>query len=309
MKRRNFIKNCLCLSGGGLCAYIAYKQKLIKFLNQIPKSQDNDFWNKEPFLQHAEVHLAEHCNLNCKYCCHFSCIAEKKLYDFEQYKKDMRQLAKVTKKRIRSFYFLGGEPLLHPQVNDFMDFTRKILPFTLLALVTNGVLLKQMPESFWKSMQKNEIYLFMSYYPIEVDYKYIDKKTKEYNILGFQIPEEENMIKYFSKSNLSQKGERDIEKAYMSCEAKAGCSNYVDGKLYPCHMPAYIHHLNKRFGTKFKVGETDYIDIYKTKNLAEILDFLANPMPFCRYCGQEFFNLVPWENSMEHTLDEWVIDC
>ena len=33
-----------------------------------------------------------------------------------------------------------------------------------------------------------------------------------------------------------------------------------------------------------KVTELDYIDIYKAKDYNEILQFLAKPVPFCKYC-------------------------
>lgn len=58
---------------------------------------------------------------------------------------------------------------------------------------------------------------------------------------------------------------------------------------------------------EFKVSENDYIDIYKARNIDEILDFLTKPMPFCRYC--DFTNISfgrKWAVS-EKKLSEWIL--
>jgi pyruvate-formate lyase-activating enzyme len=41
-----------------------------------------------------EVLLAAHCNLKCRYCARFSCIADKEFYEFDQLVKDLRTLKK-----------------------------------------------------------------------------------------------------------------------------------------------------------------------------------------------------------------------
>jgi hypothetical protein len=59
---------------------------------------------------------------------------------------------------------------------------------------------------------------------------------------------------------------------------------------------------------KFEVSENDRIDIYKAKDIGEILDFLAKPMQFCRYC--DFSNISfgkKWAVS-EKKLSEWILE-
>ncbi|WP_252832299.1 hypothetical protein [Brachyspira pilosicoli] len=42
----------------------------------------------------------------------------------------------------------------------------------------------------------------------------------------------------------------------------------------------------------------DYIDIYKAKDYNEILQFLAKPVPFCRYCDVKKWKVVGnWRRS------------
>ena len=45
---------------------------------------------------YLEVNLADHCNLSCQCCDHFSPLATETFYDFEQYKKDIQRLAKLS---------------------------------------------------------------------------------------------------------------------------------------------------------------------------------------------------------------------
>ena len=89
------------------------------------------------------------------------------------------------------------------------------------------------------------------------------------------------------------------------CKKRIGCNSMYDGKLYPCFIIAYIRHLNKKFNTNFVVTEKDYLDLYKVKKPKEIGEFLDTPeFPFCNYCIVNSGE-VAWENSKEHTLNEW----
>ena len=62
-----------------------------------------------------EVLLAAHCNLKCRYCAGFSCIADKEFYEFDQIVNDLRTLKK-NKLNITCLSLSGGEPLLHPRI-------------------------------------------------------------------------------------------------------------------------------------------------------------------------------------------------
>lgn len=52
-----------------------------------PRSIENFF---------VEVNLADHCNLNCQCCDHFSPVASEKFYEFNQYSKDIKRLSYLT---------------------------------------------------------------------------------------------------------------------------------------------------------------------------------------------------------------------
>ena len=70
---------------------------------------------RKPELSYLELHLTDHCNLNCKGCGHFSPLASPHYADFQQYEEDLRRLRQLFR-NIRRIRLMGGEPLLRPEV-------------------------------------------------------------------------------------------------------------------------------------------------------------------------------------------------
>ena len=97
------------------------------------------FWLslKVPFK--IDVHVVEHCNLNCKGCSHYSPVAQKEFLDPKEYEKVLPCLARIEKS-IGQIQLLGGEPLLHPQFPKLIRLTRSYLPHTKINVLSNGVL-------------------------------------------------------------------------------------------------------------------------------------------------------------------------
>ena len=77
------------------------------------------------------------------------------------------------------------------------------------------------------------------------------------------------------------------------------------GKLYTCSTIPHVSHFNKAFNTDLRVCEKDYIDIFKVDDAQKILDFLAKPVPFCRYCNPDVKDYsLKWE-ATKKDINEW----
>ena len=84
--------------------YSALKSKnmILEKENQDLKNQIQTNFNflrkltPQANLEFVEIHLVEHCNLNCFGCNHFSQLANEGYTDINEYDKDMKQLAKIT---------------------------------------------------------------------------------------------------------------------------------------------------------------------------------------------------------------------
>jgi GDP-L-fucose synthase len=69
-----------------------------------------------------EFHLTEHCNLKCKRCSHFCNVAEKEFLDIAVFERDVARMRELCgDDDLFEIHLLGGEPLLHPQITDFVQ--------------------------------------------------------------------------------------------------------------------------------------------------------------------------------------------
>jgi MoaA/NifB/PqqE/SkfB family radical SAM enzyme len=219
--------------------------------------------------------------------------------------RDCIRLAELTGGRVTDICILGGEPLLHPHITDVLDISRKYFPVDRIYIVTNGILLPKQPESFWQNCIKNNIEIEISLYPVKLDLNRIKELTESYGIkLGLRgDPKIQKRTWLFQPLDLY--GKQDIVKSHTLCELANFCFQLIDGKLYQCETTAFIGYFNKYFNKDLQISENDYIDIYKAKNLTEILDFLCSPMPFCRYCKTKDVDFVDWNKSKKE-ITEWV---
>ena len=180
---------------------------------------------------------------------------------------------------------LGGEPLLHPNIDEFIEVSRKAFPYTELSILTNGLLLRQMPEKFWNACCKNNVLIYMTKYPINIDYIHIegimDSKGVRYKYFN-----DGNIVKTLSFQPMDPKGNQPIEDNFYGCYRANECITLSHGKLYTCIMPAHIHHLNDYFELGMPDFGEDGIDIYRVKDSEELNAKLTRPILACAYCDR-----------------------
>ena len=123
---------------------------------------------------YLNIPIVEHCNLNCRGCFHFSPIAEPWCMEPEDLRQDLALLRDVPEVEtfLRGLMIYGGEPLLHPALEEIMDLVRGAFPGQGVncAIMTNGLLLSRMPESFWEKCRTLAVGISLSPYPIGLDY-------------------------------------------------------------------------------------------------------------------------------------------
>lgn len=257
--------------------------------------------NSKPFLQ---IHLTDHCNLNCKGCAHFSPIAKQNCITFEKLQ-EMFDKLKNMEKMFSRLELMGGEPLLHPEINTILEYSRKTFPNIQIRLVTNGINLDKMPPSFFKTCAENTILIYISIYPININYAQIVQTLDSYGILHSQYGEYEN-CKVFYSYRLNPNGKYRIKSNYNHCGLGGRCLQLKDNRIYPCFLSAYANHLNHFFNTNFTWEDRDYLSIDKPITEKQFHDFINNPSPFCRYCNIRHNKIMEWGLS-EKKADEWLV--
>jgi MoaA/NifB/PqqE/SkfB family radical SAM enzyme len=249
------------------------------------------------------VDLTDHCNLRCKGCDAFAPLADKYCLDITIFEKDCARISELTGGKLEFLSLLGGEPLLHEQCADFFIVARKYFKDTLLLLWTNGIVLAKQVEYFWKTAKETKVELMITKYPINVNYSELEKLAKSYGVpLLYVGDRKEGMF----KRPLDLSGKQDYRESFKLCKAENDCITLREGKLYVCDVIPKISLFNKFFHQNLVVTEKDCIDIYKAKNLDEILTFLYAPSPFCRYCKvKEMKSGLKWAPSKK-ALSEWI---
>lgn len=233
-----------------------------------------------------EIHITEHCNLNCKYCNHFSPLAKKSFLDIEEYESDIKRLSELFHGEMQQIKLLGGEPLLHSQINDFLYLTRKYFPVGTIKILTNGILLPQMKEDFWKACQDTETVVFYTKYPFELDVKKIHEQADKYDV-PLEVFNMEDNIKTLIHEPIDLNGTQNAKKNFYDCYRSNYCITLKHGVIYTCHRAAHMHLLNEYFGVDIPLSKKNGINIYEAANGQEILEYLTKPIPMCAYCDRE----------------------
>ena len=295
MERRDFLKYLLSISTCA-CAGCNIKTTSDSGKNNTAKTQN--------FLEIVKFPICYHCNLNCAYCSHFSPIAPKYEMPVEVFERDLAQLEKITKGNIRQIALMGGEPLLHKDINKIIAILSKHFPSSKKRISTNGILLKNMDEKFFKLCSKNNIGIKYSPYTGYKNYpkkEFFQKLKEEYKI---NITEVVNEVKYFQLPNLS-KEPKNATKNYNACNKKSGCTQIDNGKLYLCPTISCIRFFNDYFKEyAIPIEKDDYMDLYKISNIDEIFKYLNTPKNFCKYCNWSAKEEKPWKLSNKE-VDEW----
>ena len=258
-------------------------------------------------LNYFEVHLSEHCNLNCSYCTHFCPVAEPSFPNIEQFERDFVKLGQLTNGYVRKIKLMGGEPLLNPDIVKIMYIARQNFSSAKIKITTNGILLTKMKGNFWTACKNNDIYIYISQYPIKLNMDKIFEIAANYGVSILFEPticrDGRNYVFWLQRFDMS--GKRNAQKMYEYCYTKR-CTFLKDGKIYLCAQIPSSQHLEKRFGVKFSVSKDDFLVLDDVKDVQEILDFISHPSPFCGYCATDRISFVKWSISARKQ-EEWIL--
>ena len=222
----------------------------------------------------------------------------------------MKRIYELSSGNIVSINLQGGEPLLHPDLIRIFEISRSYFSDSIIRLITNGLLLSYMEKDFWIAAKINNIFIAPTKYPINVSWDDIENIAAQYEVKMY----------YYNSGYHSGKGsyketmmctQIDIEgkqyqmDSYLNCFQGNRCIQLRNGRFYTCAIAAYAEYFIKYFNLHLRISDADSIDIYKATNMQEILEFLARPIPFCRYCRvdmEPYYHV--WQIS-EKKITEW----
>ena len=269
-------------------------QKIFILNNQLLKDIVKKISPRYDFIN-LEVNLADHCNLNCQCCDHYSPIAPKNFLSLSQFENDIARLFHLfgNKKEIQfQLQLVGGEPTLHPQLIDFFRIARKYFPYCHIGLVTNAILLLKLEHgehgNVWQAMKDYNIFLMITTYPINLDFSKLDEKAKEYGLKYIRFTDigtSKLGLRKISTNHTFDKKEKIEPYEFLSCYQFNESQVLRKGKVYLCPISAYVDFYNNYFQKDLKITADDYLDIYKINDYKELVDFVSSKAPFCANCS------------------------
>jgi hypothetical protein len=255
-------------------------------------------------LDSIDVCVAEHCNLGCYSCNHFSQLAEPEFADLAATERGLKRLSDLSGGGIPTIYLVGGEPLLNPDLPEFMRIARECFPQSRVQIITNGLLLLAQKDVFWESVKEYGIVMTPTKYP-GIDWEKIEYRARSFGYEFDYFDFSGNTEKTSRKFSLDLSGSQNIKKSFKHCCMAACTIGLQNGRLATCSFVFNMRHFNRYFNKNIPVTDADSIDIFKAKTMQEIVDFLNRPIPLCRFCKSIGEEIIGGWRETEKSIDEW----
>lgn len=248
--------------------------------NYLPPYRSEDFKSIYDGLQ-VEMHIVDHCNLNCNCCNHFSPLAEPWFIELEDFKEQIT-LLKNNISSLKTFLFIGGEPALHPQLFELCKAAREILGNEIkIGVISNGTIIKKIAEHKQDYLDLNIYFTFSSYM----------NKTKLDEIEQLKPLGKVFNTRILSKSTIVEPcGSLDGFDNFFNCiDHKLPCFTLKNKKLYICPFSAHLEHYCKKANITIpEIEWVDYLPVDKINNDLDLIQkFCFTPKAICNYCSQD----------------------
>lgn len=237
-----------------------------------------------PYIEYG---LTEHCNLKCHHCTVYAPYLKPSFAEIESYRKDVIELAKHI--RVNRFRLLGGEPLMHKHVIEFLQIAKDSGIGKSVGVCTNGELAPKMSEEFWQTIQ----FIDISVYPTSrIDYievlNLIKDKQQKYGFTMRTLRHKDT----FQIVNVDEEitDTVRIQKIFDTCDMAHSwsCHHIFEGRYYLCAKPCYQNKYFDRVGIKTDINyrEADGLTIHEPNFRQRLEARLKDntPLKACAFC-------------------------
>lgn len=248
----------------------------------------------------VEYSVAYHCNLKCAFCSHMAPFISEKLPPLESFANDVNTLSKVL--HTKDIRMVGGEPLLNPEILEFLKVARNSGIADTVMVTTNGLLLNSMKDEFWELVD----FVWLSQYP--------GASPKDKMIEKFRAKAQESNTRfdvdpsfYFRTAVTTDPHPMDwkTKMIYRTCESahRFHCHMIHEGRLFKCACPPFMPEYLGRMGRNGYDPNVDAFNIHWAKDLfGELKDYLFSkePLQACRNC---MGYVGKWQSHRQLTKD------
>lgn len=261
----------------------------------------------KPKLDFLEVMIVNVCNLSCRGCTTFSDLTHSGYVTWEQGRSWLEPWA--NRIDIQAVGLMGGEPLINPELRNWLIGIREMLPHAQIRFVTNGLLLDR---HWWVVDQLDQLGNAVLKISQHVDDPAITTVVERIqqsrlwspiNELGidrwvsptgfrFQLTRPTHFIQTFRNTyqDMHPHNSKPAD-AFKICVQKR-CPLLINGKIWKCGTAALTPDILKRFGYPNQAEWEPYITPGLTSDCTnnELEQFVKNfgqPHAICRQCPSE----------------------
>ena len=289
--RRYFEQNALNRFGTSSLKFMWFKEGT--FLNPIKKNNyiDNfikdeilDFYeNKSLVMPQIEFCITTKCSLKCKDCNALIPRFNKLQHidmSVDEFCLNLDKLCNSVD-MIRHFTLLGGEPLLHPNFANILEYTCQKDNIFLIKIITNGTIIPSKDIIDVVNKYRTKVYFYISNYGVN---EKLQKLLKHNEIISLL---KQNNIRYQIVDNWEWYREcgfadkkfapEHVQKNFDKC-CRTQCLQLLNSKIDICSKASTARETGM-------LNLDDYIDITDNNLRQKLIDFYQKPyQQACEYC-------------------------
>ncbi len=232
----------------------------------------------------VEFSAARHCNLRCADCSHLSPHAEPWFLSPGTFATDLRRLAEVL--HAHTIKLLGGEPLLNPEIGELARIAQASGIADRVVVITNGLLLHKMDDSFWRQVDVVRVSLYPDARPTPAMLDAAAARARETGTVLILSP-----CADFRATIVTEPHPPDFTTRVISATCATAhqlhCHMVSDGRLYKCNVPVDLPEYVSRLGRNDYDSAPDGVYLHDGGDLFAGLKrylFSREPLDCCRYC-------------------------
>lgn len=226
-----------------------------------------------------EVHIVDQCNLRCADCCSLSPVSDDRAVSPTQMAADLdRAGTALAPARLK---LVGGEPLLHPGLDECLRVARTSGIAPSVSVTTNGLLLARTSDEFWALVD----HLTISLYPAPAlrprQIAAIERRAHAHNVeLNWK-----HQHSFVAMDRDTAEPDDAVTRAiYRECWLRRRCHLVADGRFYTCTRPSHFHTLSSDERSRFL---NDGVPLDDSDDLVgRLYHYLVRPEPLrsCSIC-------------------------
>lgn len=264
--------------------------------------------NTQLVIPYAEIMVTQVCNLSCLGCSTYSDMSHKGYVPWNNGKAQLEPW--LNRVKFEHFGLMGGEPLINPQIRQWISGIRNLMPETTIRFPTNGTLVLKHLDVVDLLADMGNVILKITVHVndpvVEEAIQYIMhrfdwKPINEYGVdrfvttnnFKFQVNRPTTFYKTFQHSYPdAEPYNSDSELAFDVCHQKE-CPLLINGRIYKCSTSGLMPGVLARFKNPNVDKWQKYLDHHNNGSVGltssddEITNFIANirkPHSTCSQC-------------------------